>query len=196
MTKAYDTNNRNRKIKRVKSWVKAKLFLMQQQAVRMTYRQAYNCQHYVPQHQMKGNNQISSWPLSPTAPLGPTERLDLITHTTIPLPGNGTHISRPSSNLVTTLTEVSRIHSASWDLRDLKNSPPWFQWYLTNCATRPKCDLYPLWAPWTTRALNCFQFQQQILRSDAGRDWLPSDHQTLSITLSLSLSGLRNWKVE
>ena len=34
MATAYDTNNRNRKIKRVKSWVKAKLFLIQQQAMR------------------------------------------------------------------------------------------------------------------------------------------------------------------
>jgi len=112
-----------------------------------------------------------------------------MTHTNIPLPGIGTHIPNPPLFSPSHYTEISRNQSASWDLRDLKNSPSWLQWYnLTNCSTKPKCNLYPLWATWTTRALNCFQFQQQILRSDAGRDWLPSDHQTLSITLSLCLS--------
>jgi len=34
MTRAYDTNNRNRKIKRVTPLLKAKLFFIQQQAMR------------------------------------------------------------------------------------------------------------------------------------------------------------------
>ena len=120
MTMAYDTSNRNRKIKRVTFWLKATLFSIQQQAMRTHDVQAglqLSALRTVPRHQMKGSNQMSrstelhgiNWDLQKDWTLWHIQLYHI-------QESEHTFLSHPSSNLVTILTELSRIQSSFWDL--------------------------------------------------------------------------------